>query len=152
MRRNSTYHQTLTPYILFFIAIIYESLATMTLYLTPLLGVGFYYIIHHIHDETRYRDFFLIVIYSLFVEINRNMIPFSFLFFTLIFYNLLLSSFKKYIHCTICLVISYVSIGYLGYFSFNTFLATIFHLPTAIFSWNYLLYILSDILFILVVL
>ena len=152
MRRNSTYHQTLTPYLLFFLALVYESLASMSLYISPLLGVGFYYIIHYIHDETRYRDFLLIILYSLFVEINRNMVPLSFLLFTLIFYKLLFSSFKKYVHCSTCLIVAYVFIGYLGYFLFNTFLASIFHIPLALFSWNYLLYILTDILFIVVVL
>ena len=150
MRRNSTYHQTLTPYLLFFIAIVYESLASITLFLTPLLGVGFYYIIQHIHDETRYRDFILIFAYALYVEIDRNMLLLSFVFFTIIFYKLLFSSFKKYIHCQLCLVVSYVSIGYLGYYLFNLFFSYLFNIPMPLFSWYYFLFILSDILILLV--
>lgn len=124
----------------------------MTLTLTPLLGVGFYYIIHHIHDQKRYQNFILIFLYAIYVEINRDLIPLSFLFFTLIFYKLLFRSFKKYIHCQICLVVSYIMIGYLGYFLFNLFLAYVLNIPLPLFSWYYLYYILSDIVIVLVLL
>ncbi len=150
MRRNSTYHRTLTPYIIFVVAIIYESLASMTLYMSPLLGVGFYYIVQHIYDERRYRDFILIFLYAVYVEIDRGLVPLSFLFFTLIFYKFLFHSFKEYVHCQNCLILLYVTIGYLGYFLFNLFLTYIFNMPLAEFSGNYLLYILTDILIIAV--
>jgi len=152
MRRNSTYNSTLTPYLLFILAIIYESLASMTLYLSPLLGLGFYYIISYIHDEARYRDFFLIILYALYVEIDRNMILLSFLFFTLIFYKLLFESLKKYIHCQACLVVIYITIGYIGYFLFNLFLAYIFNINLPLFSLNYLIFIMTDIFLALVLL
>ncbi len=152
MRRNSTYHRTLTPYIYFVVAIIYESLASMTLFMSPLLGVGFYYIVQNIYDERRYRDFILIFFYALYVEIDRSLIPLSFFFFTLIFYKFLFRSFKKYVHCQNCLVLLYVSIGYLGYFLFNLFLSYIFNMPLAHFSSNYFIYILTDILIVLVLL
>ena len=152
MRRNSTYHKTLTPYLLFLVAIVYESFASMTLFMSPLLGVGFYYIIQYIYDEARYRDFILIFAYALYVEIDRGMVLLSFFFFTLIFYKLLFRSFKEYVHCQNCLVLLYVSIGYLGYFLFNLFLTYIFNMPLTLFSLNYFIFILTDILFILVLL
>jgi len=152
MRRNSTYHKTLTPYLFFLVAIVYESFASMTLFMSPLLGVGFYYIIQYIYDEARYRDFILIFAYALYVEIDRGMILLSFFFFTLIFYKLLFRSFKEYVHCQNCLVLLYVSIGYLGYFLFNLFLTYIFNMPLTLFSLNYFIFILTDILFILVLL
>ena len=152
MRRNSTYHKTLTPYLLFVVAIVYESFASMTLFMSPLLGVGFYYIIQYIYDEARYRDFILIFVYALYVEIDRGMVLLSFFFFTLIFYKLLFRSFKEYVHCQNCLVLLYVSIGYLGYFLFNLFLTYIFNMPLTLFSLNYFIFILTDILFILVLL
>lgn len=152
MRRNSTYHRTLTPYLFFVVAIVYESFASMTLFMSPLLGGGFYYIIQHIYDETRYRDFILIFAYALYVEIDRGMVLLSFFFFTLIFYKLLFRSFKEYVHCQNCLVLSYVTIGYLGYFLFNLFLTYLFNMPLTLFSLNYFIFILTDILFILVLL
>ncbi len=150
MRRNSTYHRAITPYILFVVAIIYESLASMTLFLSPLLGVIFYYIVHYIDDERRYNDFIFIALYSLYVEIDRGLVPFSFIFFTIIFYSFLFHSFKKYIHCHLCLVLSYVTIGYLGYYLFNLFLTYTFNLPLTAFSEYYFIYMLTDILIILV--
>jgi len=152
MRRNSTYHRTLAPYIIFVVAIIYESLASMTLFMTPLLGVGFYYIVHNIYDERRYRDFILIFLYALYVEIDRSFVILSFFFFTLIFYKFLFQSFKEYVHCQNCLVLLYVAIGYLGYFIFNLFLTYLFNMPLCQFSSYYFIYILTDILFILVLL
>ena len=152
MRRNSTYHRTLVPYIIFVVAIVYESLASMTLFMTPLLGVGFYYIVQHIYDERRYRDFILIFLYALYVEIDRSLVLLSFFFFTLIFYKFLFRSFKEYVHCQNCLVLLYVTIGYLGYFLFNLFLTYTFNMPLSHFSSYYFVYILTDILFVLVLL
>ncbi len=148
MRRNSTHYRTLTPYILFIVAILYESLASMTLFMSPLLGVGFYYIVHYSTHKERYSDFILIIFYTLYVEINRGLVPLSFLFFTLIFYKSVFHTMQKYIHCHICIPLLYVTLSYLGYFLFNLFLTYTFNLPLATFSAYYFVYILTDLLII----
>jgi len=150
MRRNSTYHRIVVPIGLFILALIYASLSSMTLFLTPLLGVGFYYIITHIDDEKRYFEMFLISLYSLYVEIDRGLVIFSFLIFTLLFYKLIFKSFKKFVYCPTCLVVSYVTIGYLGYFLFNSFALYILDRPLLDFSKEYIYYVVEDIFFILV--
>ena len=150
MRRNSTYHRVVVPIGLFVVALFYASLSSMTLTLTPLLGVGFYYIITHIHDENRYFELFLIALYSIYVEIDRGLIIFSFVIFTILFYKLIFRSFKKFVYCPTCLVVSYVSIGYLGYFVFNLFISYVLHQSFPIFSLDYLVYIVSDIVIVLV--
>jgi hypothetical protein len=150
MRRNSTYHRVVVPIGLFLLALIYASLSSMTLYLTPLLGVGFYYIITYADDKKRYFELFLISLYSLYVEIDRGLVIFSFLIFTLLFYKFIFRSFKKFLYCPTCLVVSYVTIGYLGYFAFNLFASYVLDKSLPIFSLNYLIYIVSDIMFVLV--
>ena len=150
MRRNSTHHHPLIPYLLFIAAILYESLASMTLFMSPLLGVGFYYIIHYVYDERRYTHFILIFMYALYVEFNRGLIPLSFLFFTLIFYKLFFGSIKRHMHCQVCLVFSYITIGYLGYYVFNLFLAYLFNMDLPYFGISYLTFIVSDIFLTLV--
>jgi len=152
MRRNSTHHHPLTPYLFFIAAVLYESLASMTLFMSPLLGVGFYYIIHHIYDEKRYSHFVLIFIYALYVEFDRGLIPLSFLLFTLIFYKLLFGSIKRHLHCQVCLVFLYITIGYLGYYLFNLFLAYLFNITLPHFGIAYLYFIVTDIFLTLVLL
>jgi hypothetical protein len=120
--------------------------------MSPLLGVGFYYIIQHIHDEERYGHFMLIFIYALYVEFDRGLIPLSFLLFTLIFYKLLFDSIKRHVQCQVCLVFLYIAIGYLGYFLFNLFLAYLFNIDLPHFGIEYLYFILTDIFITLVLL
>ena len=150
MRRNSSYHHPLIPYILFVVAIIYESLASMSLFLTPLFGVLFYYIIHHIYDPKRYVHFLLIVLFSLYVEFDRGLIPLTFVFFTIGFYKLLFRPIKQHIHCQACLSILYITIGYLGYYLLHLFLSTLFNLPTTNLLPYFLYYIPADIFLVLV--
>jgi hypothetical protein len=120
--------------------------------MSPLLGVGFYYIIQHISDEERYGDFILIFIYALYVEFNRGLIPLSFLLFSIIFYKLLFDSIKRHMQCQVCLVFLYITIGYLGYFLFNLFLAYLFNMALPHFGIQYLYFILTDIFIVLVLL
>jgi hypothetical protein len=121
MRRNSTYHRVIVPFGLFVLAIIYASISSMSLYLTPLLGVGFYYIIKHIHDKNRYFDFFLIALYSLYIEIDRGLVLFSFILFTILFYILVFRTFKnlfivKYVWLLYILVLAILGTLCLIYF------------------------------------
>ena len=146
MRRNSTYYQALKGVGLFLTGLVYASVSSMWIWSSPLLGIAFYYIITHIESKKSYFNIGLLFLYSIFVEIDRALIPFSFVLFIFIFYKVLFESFKKNIYCQNCLVPIYIITGYTGYYLFNLFLSYIFDLQSPVFGINYLYYIITDII------
>ncbi len=150
MRRSSTDYKPIVPYLLFVGAIIYESLSTFNIYFTPLLGVAFYYIITHIQSENHTKELVLIVLYSLYCEIERGLFPLSFLLFSIVLYRPIFSHLKKFITCQICEIVSYVVIFYIGYLLLNLFLTYIFNLELIMIDSRYIIYTISDILVLLV--
>jgi len=146
MRRDRSDHRYLKALLLFGAGIVYEPVAMISGYLTPLIGFWFYFLLRHIdNSDYRIRNL-LIFLYLLYVEIDRGFIPFSFLLLFFWFYTLFYRFFEETVICKPCLIILYISIGYLGYYLWNLFLASLLHLPLPDFGLTYLLYILSDIL------
>jgi hypothetical protein len=115
-------------------------------YTTPLIGLGFYFLIGHFEDEESKLENIFIFIYISFVEINRGLFLFSFLLFFLIFYKIAFKGIKESIVCQWCLPFIYIPLGYLGYYFFNLFLSTIFNFEAPIIGWGYFVYIVTDIL------
>ncbi len=146
MRRDRADHRYLRALLLFGAGILYEPLAMMTGYLTPLIGFWFYFLLRHIDDSNyRIRNLF-VFLYILYVEIDRGFIPFSFVLFFFWFYVLFYRNLEETIICKSCLSILYIASGYLGYYLWNLFLASLLHLPLPDFGGIYLIYIVSDTL------
>ncbi|HIP59250.1 MAG TPA: hypothetical protein EYH01_02340, partial [Campylobacterales bacterium] len=124
MRRDSINYSVVNPtYILFGIAMVYGVLSPIFFYLTPLIGLSFYYLSEHFEEEERQLENLLIFIYIAFIEINRGLFLFSFLLFFLIFYKIVLKTIKESIVCKWCLPMIYITMGYLGYYLFTLFLS-----------------------------
>lgn len=146
MRRNSFNHSAVNPtYIYFALAMIYGSISTIFYYFTPLIGLGFYYLINNFERDDRYLENLFIFIYITFVEINYGLFLFSFLIFFLLFHRLVLVAIKEKIICKWCLPIVYVTLGYIGYYLFNLFLSTVFNFEAPAIGWVYLVFIVTDI-------
>ncbi len=144
MQRNSSYNRTLNLYLIFAFAIVYEAFASMHFYLTPLIGVLFYYSIYFLEKE-KYRELFFILVFSLYLEANRGLISFSLSIYFLFIYYSFLKNLKLYINCKSCLIWIYVIIGYCGYYIFYTFLSNILNLNTfPLDIINYIIFIISD--------
>ncbi len=144
MRRNSSYYSTLNLYLIFATAIVYEAFASMHFYLTPLIGLLFYFSIYFLEKE-KYKELFFILVFSLYLEANRGLISFSLSIYFIFIYYSFLKNLKLYINCKSCLIWIYVAIAYGGYYIFSVFLSSIFNidmLPLDIL--NYLIFIISD--------
>ncbi len=152
MRRNSIDFRALIPLALFFLAIIYQSLSSMYIYLSPLFGFCFYYMIVNFHKPDKLFQKVLIVIYILYFEIDKGFFIGSFILFFIISYGTFLIPLKNSIECKKCLIVLYVSFAYLGYFAFNLFLSFMFSLELPSISLLYLVYIISDIALVLLLL
>ncbi|HIP02441.1 MAG TPA: hypothetical protein EYG75_02895 [Campylobacterales bacterium] len=147
MRRDSINYSVVNPtYILFGIAMVYGVLSPIFFYLTPLIGLSFYYLSEHFEEEERQLENLLIFIYIAFIEINRGLFLFSFLLFFLIFYKIVLKTIKESIVCKWCLPMIYITMGYLGYYLFTLFLSNIFNFEAPAIGWGYLVFIFTDII------
>jgi hypothetical protein len=146
MRRNSFNYKLINPsYILFVLALLYGLFSSMFYYLSPLIGLSFYYLLEHFEDENYYLENVFIFIYVTFIEINYGMFLFSFLIFFMIFYKIVLKAIKESIACKWCLPILYITLGYIGYYLFNLFLCDIFNLEAPMIGFGYVVFIVTDI-------
>ncbi len=150
MRRSRFNYPPLVLLLLFPLAIVYESIGMIYPYLAPLLGVGFYYWTQHVTDKKRYLTFVLFFSYTLFLELDRGLILFSFILLSVLYYFLLYNLIEDTLNCHVCKIIIKVFYSYLGYYGINFFLAFLFNLPFPEFSGIYFVYIFTD--FLLVVL
>ena len=146
MRRDSINYSVVNPtYILFGIAMFYGVLSPIFYFLTPLIGLSFYYLSEHFEDEDRQIETLFIFIYITFMEINRGLFLFSFLLFFMLFYKIVIRTIKESIHCKWCQPLLFITLGYLGYYIFHLFLSTIFNFDAPDLGWGYLVFILTDI-------
>ena len=150
MRRSRFNLRPFISLLLFAAVVVYESIGTVYLYLTPMLGTGFYLWRKYYQEKEYYYPIMLFFIYTLYFEIDRDMILFSFILLALIYHYFLASWFESSFNCDICLRILYVTYAYLGYFVLNLFMAFIFNQPLPVFDTFYMVYIIAD--FIIVVL
>ncbi len=147
MRRNSFNYRIVNPtYIIFALAMIYGLFSTTSYYLTPLIGLSFYYLIEHFHEKENWLENVLIFIYITFIEINSGFFLLSFLLFFLIFYKIALKMIKELVVCKWCQPILFITFGYIGYYLFNLLLCNIFNLDIPAIGWGYLIFILTDTL------
>lgn len=139
-------------YILFGVAMLYGVLSPMFYYLTPLIGLTFYYLSEHFEEEEHQLENLLIFIYIAFMEINRGLFLFSFLLFFMIFYKIVVRTIKESIVCKWCQPLLFITIGYLGYYLFNLFLSTVFNFEAPVIGWGYLVFILTDLILVFILL
>ncbi len=151
LRRSRFNLQPLLILLLFTGALVYESIGTIYPLLTPLLGVGFYYWRLHHGKKEYYFQILLFFVYTLWFEIDRDMLLFSFIILAMLYDTFLARRIETSFSCPFCLRLFYVAYAYGGYYLLNLFLAFLFNLPLPPFDTLYWIYMGSD-LFLLVLL
>lgn len=146
MRRNSFNYRAVNPlYLYFAMALLYGVFSSMYYYLTPLLGLSFYYLIEHFESEEHQLQVYFVFGYVTFIETIQGLFIFSFFVFFSLFYRIALRFIKETIVCKWCLPVLYITTGYLGYMLFNLFIANIFNTDLPAIGWGLLVFILTDI-------
>ncbi len=145
MRRSRFNYQPLVLLLLFFFALIYEAIGTIYPHLTPLLGVGFYYWTQHFKEHKNYFILFLFFLYTLFFELDRQTILFSFILLMMVYYFFLHKIVTDALNCQVCKVVIKVTYAYLGYYIMNIFLAFLLNMPYPKFDTDFFIYILTDL-------
>jgi len=146
MQRNSFY-KTNIKYLLFFVfCIFYESLSSIYIYLTPLFGVMFYYLLTNIKNQEKYFQIFLVFLYILIFEVDKGFIPFSFLLFFLFYYFFIFERIEHFFNKKISKIFFHIINAYIGYYLTNFFLDYLFGYAILNINFFYLLYIFVDTL------
>ncbi len=146
MQRNSFY-KTNIKYLLFFLfCVFYESLSSIYIYLTPLFGVAFYYLLINIKDQKKYFQIFLVFLYILIFEVDKGFIPFSFIIFFLFYYFFLFKRIEYFFNKKITKIFFHITNAYIGYYLTNFILDYVFGYNIQNINFLYLLYIIMDTL------
>ncbi len=146
MQRNSLYKTNLKYFIIFLLLVIYESLSSIYLYLTPLYGVAFYFILKNIHKKDYFFPNFLAFLYISIFEVDKGFIPFSFIIFFIIYYFFILDKVEHFFTKNSYKVFFHISNAYIGYYLINLTLDYLFNYRIPSLDFKYLLYIVTDTL------
>ncbi len=152
MQRNSFYKTNIKYISIFLLLVIYESLTSIYLFLTPLFGVVFYYMLKHIYDEKYLFRVVLAFLYILIFEIDKGFIPLSFILFFAIYYYFVQYKIEKFFTNEIYTKFFHIFNAYIGYYMLNLILAYLFNYELPIINIKYILYIFVDFLISVVVL
>lgn len=144
MRRSRFNLQPLIALLLFGAALIYESVGTIYPVISPLLGVGFYAMRRFAKEKAYYFPLLLVLLYTLYFEIDRGMFLGSFWLLALLYHLLIAQSLESGLNCPLCLKLFYAVYAYIGYYLLNLFLAFIFNMPLPHFDEYYLFYAVTD--------
>ncbi len=146
MQRNSFY-KTNIKYLLFFLfCVFYESLSSIYIYLAPLFGVAFYYLLTNIKNKEKYFQIFLVFLYILIFEVDKGFIPLSFIIFFLLYYFFLFERIEHFFNKKISKIFFHIINAYIGYYLTNLILDYIFGYSIPNINFLYLFYIIVDTL------
>lgn len=146
MQRSITHQKSLKDFILYLLAfLIYESMSSVYLFLPPLFGVLFFYLVKALDDE----DTVLIVFISLCLvifEADKGYVLFSSIIYLFLAYKFVLPKLVQNFNCPSCLKLSYVVIPYVGFFLVNALVANIFLLEMPDINFYIIYYIFIEFL------
>jgi len=144
MQRNSLYKTNLKYLLIFLLLVIYESLSSIYLYLSPLYGVAFYYIIRHMYEKNYLFRVVLAFIYVIIYEIDKGFIPLSFLLFFGIYYFFIIDKIERFFNDKNYRIFFHILNAYIGYYLINLMLSYIFNYTLPSIDCKYLFYIFTD--------
>lgn len=146
LRRSRFNLQPLLILLLFAAALVYESIGTIYPFLTPFLGVGFYFWRRWHGDKAHYFQILLFFLYTVWFEIDREMVLFSFILLAILYDTFLAKHIETSFSCPLCMRLFYVAWAYGGYYLLNLFLAFLFNMPLPRFDALYWIYMATDLL------
>ncbi len=146
MQRSITHKKSVKKLFFYiFLFIIYQSLSSIYLFLPPLLGLLFVFLIKSLdNDDTIFA--FVIIFYLVIFEANKSYILFSSVIFLLLSYKFLLPKIIQNVNCHTCVKFLYILVAYIGFYFFNLLFANIFFLAIPNFTYYIIYYIIIEFL------
>ncbi len=149
MQRRIINFEPLVPIFLFFGLVLYESISSLYVYLTPLSGIVFLYIVNNIENQEKAYIILVLFLYLIYFEIDRGFFVFSSLILFLIYYNFFHNELVNSIACQSCLQFLIIFIYYTGFYITNLIFALLFNKDLPIFDITYIIYIVTDFILVL---
>ncbi len=152
MQRNSIYQTNIRYLFIFVCAVVYESISSIYPCLTPLFGVVFYLILLNMHDEKKVFPLILSFLYIFIFEIDKNFIPFSFLIFFFLYYVFLYEKIERFFVEKNYKIFFHILFAYMGYYLVNIAIDYLFDYNIPNLNYEYVFYIITDTLIVMVLL
>ena len=143
MQRSISDKNSLVPFIYVGIFLVYSALSGIYLFLPPFLAVLFVLFSRALKNE----DVLFIALVSLCLvifEAQNGYVLFSTIIYFSIIYKYIIPKLSKNFGCVNCIRISTVLLVYIGFFVFNSVLASVFLLPEPSINYYILYYIIIE--------
>ena len=149
MRRDSTNLLTIKTLLLASFLVIYQIMTSLYLFLSPLIGLFFCYLVLLKQEEDKYmKELFyqkiFIMAYLVFAELNKGFYLFSSVLFLVVFYIVFVDWIKSSFKCRPCILTLYVAIAYVGIWATNNLFAYILNKNMYEIGFDYFIYIVTD--------
>lgn len=145
MQRSISSKNSLAPYIYVVIFLIYTALSGIYVYLPPLLAVLFVLFSKALEREDTTYLIFVSICLVIF-EAQSGYILFSTIIYFAILYKYVIPKISKNFGCQSCIKLSIVLLAYIGFFIFNSLMASIFFLAEPSINYYIIYYIVIEFL------
>ncbi|MDR1976979.1 MAG: hypothetical protein LBQ18_08335 [Campylobacteraceae bacterium] len=142
MRRNSSHHQYLKLTILALALVLYQIFSSVYVFLSPLVGFFFVYIVKNFKRDS--LELYLALAYMAFFELNQGFYLFSIALLFALFYNFLKPRIEAVFENESWIIAITVVSAYMGLFLINSLLAYFFDGEFFYLSIVYFFYIVID--------
>jgi len=147
MQRNRSHQKPLSYLVYIALYVLYSSLASIYLFLPPLLSV--LYLLFSKALDSKNILLLLSVSFCLLVfEANFGYMAFSSILYFYLLYKIIMPKIVQNFSCYSCIKISIVVLAYLGYFLFLTLFSNIFMLEAPEISYYIIYYIVIEFFFV----
>ena len=149
MQRSIFNYQPLVPIFLLIGLVLYESVTSIYVYITPLAGYIFLYIVENHHDKEKRWIIASLFLYLIYFEIDKGFFVFSSLILFLIYTKFFHTELKATMACKNCFKLTIITIYYIGFYILNLFASLIFNQDLPKMDISYIIYIISDFILVL---
>ena len=149
MRRSIIDYRPIIPILLVVGLVLYESITSLFTFVSPLMGVVFLYLVTNIKDKEKLNINIVLLLYLIYVEMDRGFIVFSSVIVFIIFYEFIYKDLESYIGCKNCLKAVTIVIFYFLFYTINLIISLIFDLNLPILDITYLIYMITDIVLVI---
>ena len=147
MQRSITYKNPVKVLFYIVLFLLYSSLATIYIYLPPLLGILFFLLSKSIRNDDMILA--LIISFCLVVfEVNNGYLLFSSIIYLTLADRFAIPKIIQNFSCASCVKVSYILLSYIGYYLFLLLASKIFILDTPSFNYYIVYYIVIEFLFV----
>jgi len=149
MRRSIIDYRPIVPILLVVGLVLFESITSLFTFVSPLMGVVFLYLVTNIKDKEKLNINIVLLLYLLYVEVDRGFIVFSSLMVFIIFYEFVYNDLVSSIGCKKCLKAVIIVIFYFMFYTINLIISLIFDLNLPVLDITYLVYMITDIVLVI---